>query len=43
MAYIFSIFLIYVAMGRNDNELMIAAGVFAIAGAIACADFGGKK
>lgn len=43
ISYLVALFLVCVACATGDGLTWIAAGVFAVAGAIAGADFRGKK
>ena len=44
MSYLVALYLVVCGIATGDALTLVAAGVFAVAGAIACADFrGGKK
>lgn len=44
ISYLVAIYLVVCGISAGDAVTLIAAGAFAVAGAIACADFrGGKK
>lgn len=41
--YLITAYLVFCGIVTKDALTLVAAGVFAVAGAIACADFRGKK
>ena len=41
--YLVALYLVVCGIATGDALTLVAAGVFAVAGAIACADFRGKK
>lgn len=43
ISYLVAIYLVACGIATGDALTLVAAGVFAVAGAIACADFRGEK